>query len=166
MKWKVGAAVVAAVVVAAVITRSQFLDTVTVSSNSMSPTVCTGDTLLLARLHGPRSVRNGEIVTFPDPQNGEQVIKRVVATAGQSVVIKDSELIVDGRTVPEPYVDHSSIDGVYTASVKVPAGTVFVLGDNREVSIDSRAFGPIPTSSIDGRLLVDLWSNCPAPSGR
>jgi signal peptidase I len=42
----------------------------------------------------------------------------------------------------------------------VPAGSVFVMGDHREISIDSRAYGPIPTSTIDGRLLFKLWSNC------
>lgn len=148
------------VIIAAVIARTQFLDTVTVSSDSMSPTVCTGDTLLLARMHGWNSVRDGDIVTFPNPQDGGQAIKRVVATAGQTVVIKDADLLVDGKVVVEPYVDHASIDGVYTATVTVPPGTVFVMGDNREVSIDSRSFGPIPTSIIDGRLLMDLWSNC------
>src|SRR4051794_14795031 len=160
MRWRVAAAAVTVVVVTAVIVRTQFLDTVTVSSDSMRPTVCTGDTLLISRKHGDDSAKIGDIVTFPSPGNGERAIKRVVAVAGQSVVIKDADLLVDGRPVVEPYVDHASIDGVYTATVVVPAGTVFVLGDNREISIDSRAYGPIPTAMIDGRLLGKLSSAC------
>src|SRR6478735_1683169 len=109
---------------AVVLVRWQFLDVATVSSDSMAPTVCTGDTVLVARLDRPTSIQ-----------------------------------VVDGRTVDEPYVDHASIDGVYTATVTVPDGMVFVMGDHRETSIDSRAYGPIPTSAINGRLLWDLpWS--------
>ncbi len=161
MRWGVTAAVAAAVVVAAVIIRTQFIDVVSVSSDSMSPTVCTGDVAVLARLSGDDNVADGEIVTFPSPIDGTQMIKRVVATEGQSAVIKDAELFVDGIRVDEPYVDHASIDGVYTPTVTVPPGFVYVLGDNREIAIDSRAYGPIPTSAIDGKLLFRLWSNCP-----
>jgi signal peptidase I len=160
MRWRVTAAAAVIITVGAVIVRTQFLDTVSVTSNSMSPTVCTGDMLLLSREHGDDSARIGDIVTFPTPHDGGKAIKRVVAVAGQSVVIKDADLFVDGKPVVESYVDHASIDGVYTATVVVPAGTVFVMGDNREISIDSRAYGPIPTAIIDGRLLRKLWSGC------
>ena len=143
-----------------VIVRWQFLDVVTVSSDSMAPTVCTGDTVLIARLDHPGTVGVDDIVTFPSPRDGGQTIKRVVAVAGQSVAIHDAELVVDGRTVDEPYVDHASIDGVYFGTVTVPEGTVFVLGDHRETSIDSRAYGPIPTGAVNGRLLWDVPRNC------
>ena len=161
MRWGVTAAAAVTVVVAAVIIRTQFIDVVTVSSDSMSPTVCTGDVVVLARLDGADGVTDDEIITFPSPLDGTQMIKRVVATEGQSVAIKDAELFVDGIRVDEPYVDHASIDGVYTGTVTVEPGFLFVLGDNREIAIDSRAYGPIPTSAIDGKLLFKLWSDCP-----
>ena len=154
------AAGVAIAALAVVIIRWQFLDVATVSSDSMAPTVCTGDTVVIRRLDDPATVRVDDIVTFASPQDGTQTIKRVVAVAGQTVAIHDAELVVDGRTVVEPYVDHASIDGVYTATVSVPDGTVFVMGDHRETSIDSRAYGPIPTSVINGRLLWDLPWGC------
>ena len=154
------AAGVICVTLAVVIVRWQFLDVASVSSDSMAPTVCTGDTVLVARLENPSTVRVDDIVTFRSPQDGTQTIKRVVAVAGQSVAIRDAELVVDAQTVTEPYVDHATIDGVYFGPVNVPDGSVFVLGDHRETSIDSRAYGPIPTSDINGRLWWDLPWNC------
>jgi len=153
-------AAVVLVVAAVVIVRTEFLNTVTVSSDSMSPTLCTGDVLLVARHSNGNSVKDGDIVTFTSPQDGVQTIKRVIGTAGQTVVVKDAELFVDGLRVDEPYVDHASIDGTYTPTYTVPDGTVFVMGDHRETSIDSRLYGPIPTAVIDGTLLWKLWSKC------
>jgi signal peptidase I len=160
VRWKVAVGAVAVLLAAIVIVRTQFLNTVTVSSDSMAPTVCTGDVLLIARLDDGNSVRAGDIVTFTSPEDGAQTIKRVVGTAGQTVVIKDAELYVDGRLVDEPYVDHASIDGVYTPTVTVPDGMVFVMGDHRETSIDSRVYGPISIAAVDGRLIWTLWSSC------
>ena len=154
------AGVAVAVALTVGVIRWQFLDIASVTSDSMAPTVCTGDTVLVARLDQPGTVPVDTIVTFPSPQDGGQTIKRVVAVAGQSVAIHDAELVVDGRTVDEPYVDHASIDGVYTGTVTVPDGMVFVLGDHRETSIDSRAYSPIPTTVINGRLLLDPPWNC------
>lgn len=160
MKWKFAVLAVAVVVVGTVIIRAEFVNTVTVSSDSMTPTVCKGDLLVISRLKDGNSVQDNDIVTFTSPEDGAPTIKRVVGTAGQTVVIKDAELYVDGHRVDEPYVDHASIDGVYTPTVTVPEGMVFVMGDHRERSVDSRVYGPIPTSSIDGRLLWKLWSAC------
>ncbi len=154
------AAGVALAALAVVVVRWQFLDVATVSSDSMAPTVCTGDTVVIARLDHPSTVRVDDIVTFVSPQDGAETIKRVVAVPGQSVAIHDAELVVDGRTVDEPYVDHASIDGVYFGTVTVPDRTVFVMGDHRETSIDSRAYGPVPLGAVNGRLLWDLPWGC------
>lgn len=100
------------------------------------------------------------IVTFPSPQDGTLTIKRVVAVGGQRVAIRDAELVVDERVVGEPYVDHASIDGVFFGPVTVPVGTVFVMGDHRETSVDSRVYGPIRTADIEGRLLLRIGPTC------
>jgi signal peptidase I len=160
-KAMVTAAAVGVALAAVVVVRTQFLDTASVSSDSMAPTVCTGDTVLLARLHGDTTaVDVGDIVTFPSPQDGAPTIKRVVAVGGQRVAIRDAELVVDEQVVDEPYVDHAGIDGVYFGPVAVPAGTVFVMGDHREASIDSRAYGPIRSADIEGRLLLRIGPTC------
>jgi signal peptidase I len=160
VRWKLTVAVAVLVVAATTVLRTQVFDTVTVTSDSMAPTVCTGDTLVLARLDNGDSVRTNDVVTFASPVDGITTIKRVVAVGGQSIAVRDAQLIVDGQTVQEPYVDHASIDGVYFGPVTVPPGDLFVMGDHRETSIDSRLYGPIPRADIHGRMLWKLWSEC------
>ena len=140
--------------------RSTIGEPVRVSSGSMAPTVCTGDVVLIDRFDADRGVRVDDIVTFPSPVDGAEQIKRVVGVGGQRVAIADAVLLVDGREVAEPYVDRSTIDGVYFGPVTVPEGSVFVMGDSRELSIDSRTFGAVPVEDLDGRLRTTLWSAC------
>jgi signal peptidase I len=163
VRWKLTVAVAVLVVAATTVLRTQVFDTVTVTSDSMAPTVCTGDALVLARLDNGNSVEASDVVTFASPVDGITTIKRVVAVGGQSIAVRDAQLMVDGQTVQEPYVDHASIDGVYFGPVTVPPGDLFVMGDHRETSIDSRLYGPIPTAVIDGTLLGKLWSKCDPP---
>jgi signal peptidase I len=160
VRWKPVVAVV--VLVGAVVAgRLTIFDPVRVSSGSMAPTVCTGDVVVIDHLAPRRGLAVGDIVTFPSPLTGAEQIKRVVAVGGQSVAIADAVLEVDGRAVAEPYVDAASIDGVYFGPVAVPDGSVFLMGDDREVSIDSRSYGPVPLDRVDGRLVTTLWSDCP-----
>ncbi len=160
VRWRTVVALV--VLVAAVVAaRLTVCDPVRVSSGSMAPTVCKGDVVVVDHLAPRRGVAVDDIVTFPSPTDGSELVKRVVATGGQRVEIADAVLMVDDQPVPEPYVNPSTIDGLYFGPVTVPAGQVFVLGDDREVSIDSRAYGPVPLEKIDGRLSLTLWSACP-----
>lgn len=159
MRWRAVVAVVA-VLGGVAGARLSVLDPVRVSSGSMAPTVCTGDVVVVNHLAPRGGVDRGDVVTFASPVDGTEQIKRVVAVAGQRVGIADALLVVDGRVVAEPYVDAATIDGVYFGPVLVPEGTVFVMGDARELSVDSRAFGPVPLDAVDGRLSGRLWSSC------
>lgn len=149
-----------AVVLGVLVIRTQWVDLLTVSSDSMSPTLCVGDTVLLSRLHAGATIAHDDIVTFRDPDNGAEAIKRVVGLAGEKVSIVDGQLTIDGRPVDEPWVDQRSIDGVYFGPVTVPAETVFLMGDHREISIDSRHFGAVPVADLDGRLLTTVFGGC------
>jgi signal peptidase I len=160
VRWR-PVAVVAVLLAGVVAARLTVCDPVRVSSGSMAPTVCTGDIVIVDHLAPRGHLQVGDIVTFPSPITDAEQIKRVVALGGQSVEIADAVLQIDGRPVAEPYVDTASIDGVYFGPVTVPDGTVFLMGDDREVSVDSRAYGPLPVSRIDGRLVTTLWSACP-----
>ncbi len=102
----------------------------------------------------------GDIVVF-DPPNGstEPYIKRVIALAGETVEIRDGGVFVDGIRVVEPYIDEGITDCLRSPCepVTVPAGNVWVMGDNRRNSSDSRSFGVVPIENIIGRAWVVYW---------
>jgi signal peptidase I len=129
-----------------------------VPSDSMAPTVQRGDQVvankLAYRLGAPRI---GDVVVFHDPRGGREVLlKRVVALAGQRVEIRDGVLFVDGRPRHEAYVDHDLVDGFFFGPARVAPDGVFVLGDNRGDSADSREFGSVPRSDLIGRVDLTL----------
>ncbi len=123
-----------------------------VHSDSMTPTVTEGSTVLVDKLT-PRVVAPGpgDLVVFERP-SGTQ-LKRVVAVAGDRVEILDAVLHVNGDPVTEPYVDPDALDGIYFGPVTVQDDGVFVLGDNRFVSIDSRDYGTVRLDTLVGRVL-------------
>lgn len=128
-----------------------------VHADSMQPTLRSGDEIVIDRLTlALRAPHRGEIVVANSPLGG-LVVKRVAALGGDSVGIEDGVLVVNGKQQRENYVDYASIDGVYFGPVDVPRGDVFLLGDNRGNSEDSRDFGAVPEDEIVGRLLVRLW---------
>jgi signal peptidase I len=143
------------VVAAVVLVRAVVVEAREVASESMEPTLHDGSVVLVDKL-GPRlgGVHREDVVVFVSPQDGRDAIKRVVAVAGQQVAIRDAELYVDGALVREPQVDRSRIDGLWFGPVTVPEHTVFVLGDARSGSVDSRVFGAVPVDSILGRVAV------------
>jgi signal peptidase I len=126
-----------------------------VSSQSMTPTLTAGDQVLVDKLTGRwRAPAVGDVVVFRDPVGDALVVKRVVALAGQTVGLEDGELVVDSAVRHEPQVDVSRIDGSYFGPVTVPPDAVFVLGDNRAESIDSRIYGPIRVDDLVGRVVL------------
>jgi signal peptidase I len=128
-----------------------------IPSESMQPTLEPGDQALVDKLSGHHPKR-GQLVAVHSPRNGgELLLKRVVAVGGDTVGLEDGVLVVDGRRVREPFVDHKAIDSVYFGPVKVRPGTVFLMGDNRANSEDSRDFGAVPTSRIIGRAVARIW---------
>lgn len=134
--------------------RLWLVEPLIVSSNSMEPTIPSGSVVLLYKPGVAAGwLRAGVVVAFASPVDGQTVIKRVVAGEGESVAIRDAELYVDDVAIPEPYVDHSRIDATYFGPEEVAMGSVFVMGDNRGVSIDSRDFGAVPVTAIRGILL-------------
>jgi signal peptidase I len=148
----------AAAVVLLVLARTFVAEPLRVRSTSMSPTLRSGDQVLvdkfLTRGHMPH---RHEIVVLRSPGTGELIVKRVAAVAGDVVGLEGGVLVVNGHAVRERYVDYQLMVGVYYGPVRVPTGDVFVLGDNRPDSVDSRTFGPVPVSRITGRVLMRLW---------
>jgi signal peptidase I len=86
----------------------------------------------------------------------EDLIKRVIAVGGEEIEVKDGRVFVDGAAIDEPYLNQPASMPDF-GPVQVPEGAVFVMGDNRARSQDSRRFGPIETDSIVGRAFVRVW---------
>lgn len=107
----------------------------------------------------------GDIVVFSDPQVPSRVlVKRVIATEGQTVSLVGGVVYVDGVALSEPYAQGESYPLSPTAGnvslsypYTVPAGCLWVMGDNRENSSDSRYFGPIDVDSVFGRAVLVYW---------
>jgi signal peptidase I len=129
-----------------------------VHSVSMSPTLSSGDQVLVDKVSvRSRHPERRDLIVFLRPGSPEQMVKRVSAVAGDEVGLEDGRLVVNGEIIVEPFVDLESMDGTYFGPVSVGPGEVFVLGDNRANSIDSRIFGPVPESNITGRIITRLW---------
>jgi signal peptidase I len=153
MQWRTGGAVGLGLV-SLLVLRLWIVEPTVVESTSMAPTIAPGSVIWLDKVSpGVTGVRNGDLVTFRGPEDGALMVKRVVAVAGQEVSMQDGVLNVDGLAVNEPFIDQESIDGVYFGLVQVGEGELFVMGDNRGASIDSRRFGPIPASTVEARVI-------------
>ena len=99
-----------------------------VGSESMAPTLSSGDLVVLTRWHG--EVDRFDVVAVEPPTGGgAALVKRVVGLAGDTVTIEDGVLVVNGNPVCEPWTDPARLDGVWHAPVVVPDGAVFLLGD-------------------------------------
>jgi signal peptidase I len=147
-----------AVVATVVMLRAFVVAPARVSSDSMSPTLSHGQVVLVDRVSWHvNGLHPGQLVVFHAPGSDGPVLKRLMATAGDVVEIRDAYLVVNGRRLPEPQVNHERVDGVYFGPVQVPAGQLFVLGDNRANSEDSADYGPLEQSAVIGRAVVRVW---------
>ncbi len=151
-----GTAVVV-VLVALVPLRLWVAEPLHVVTGSMTPTLRPGEHVLAWKLgaHGTHWHR-GDVVSIRQ-DGADPLVKRIVALGGDRVGIRDGRLVVDGHVVHEDYADPQRIDSVFFGPVDVPAGHVFVLGDDRRNSRDSRVFGAVPVDDVEGRVVAVVW---------
>jgi signal peptidase I len=133
-----------------------------IPSESMEPTLIDRDRVIVNkvsyRLH---DVNRGDLIVFDRPPNEPvteipELIKRVVGLPGETIEARDGFVYVDGRLLVEPYLSPGTTVSTF-GPVPVPEGHVFVMGDNRGNSRDSRIFGPIDQDLIVGRAFVRVW---------
>jgi len=163
-----------------IVLRAFVLQAFRIPSESMLDTLLVGDFLFVnkldygpkipfteVRLPGFRHPEPGDVIVFQYPEDPRKdYIKRCVATAGQVVEVKEKDLYVDGKKRVEPYVKHidpsihpANFDqrdnfGPYT----VPPNSLFMMGDNRDNSNDSRFWGPVAMGLVKGRAMFLYWS--------
>jgi signal peptidase I len=153
-----------------------------IPSGSMLPTLQIGDHILVNKfLYGPRleipltqlslgrlpGVRRpvpGDVIVFIWPKDrSKDFIKRVIAVAGQTIEIRDRQVMIDGKPWDDPHASFAprrsgGATGDNYGPYTVPSDSVFVMGDNRDQSYDSRFWGPVPIADIKGQALVIYWS--------
>ncbi len=164
----------------ALVVRTFVVQAYKIPSGSMIPTLLVGDYLLVNKLsYGIRDPfkndffyrwsmpHRQEVVVFSYPVNPKvDFIKRVIGLPGDTVEIINKKVYVNGKPLKEPYVQHTD-PNIYPREVsprdnfgpvKVPPGELFVLGDNRDESYDSRFWGFVPISNLKGRALIIYFS--------
>lgn len=155
-----GYVIIGAVAVALVL-RAFLFQAYWIPSESMDATLQTNDRVLVNKIsYDVHAVNRGDVVVFErtEAQPGEikDLIKRVIALEGETIEGLDNQLFINGELLIEPYlaIDEFTAD---FGPITVPSGHVFMMGDNRDQSFDSRFFGTVDTDRIVGRAFVIFW---------
>jgi signal peptidase I len=148
-------------VIIAVAIRVFLFAPIVVDGESMMPTLEDRERLIVNKIIYMLDIpERGDIVVFHATESKDW-IKRVIGEPGDIVEVRDDTLFINNKEVKEPYLDASKLvaaeDLTKNFYEKVPDGHVFVMGDNRPNSRDSRSIGPIPISSIVGRADIVFW---------
>jgi signal peptidase I len=162
--------VIGGALVVALLIRTFLFQAYEIPSPSMVDTLNVGDRVLVNKLsYKFHDVHRGDVVVFKRPPGEpdtkiKDLIKRVIGLPGERLAFKDCSVFVDGKKLDEPYVDdqctdppQATVDPDGDGSIAIPDGMLFVMGDNRGGSFDSRYFGPITEHSVVGRAFVIMW---------
>lgn len=180
--WKELPILILVALVVAVLIKTFLVQAFFIPSGSMHDTLLEGDRVMVNKLaYRFGDPGRGDVIVFDNPQNADDegetifgalvrhvaeslglsspdsaLIKRIVAVGGETIEIRQNRVLVDGVALDEPYLKEGFRMARYGPFV-VPEGHVFVMGDNRSSSTDSRVFGAIPEGSIVGKAFVRVW---------
>ena len=131
-----------------------------VNGDSMYSTLHDKDVMILNRLYKPKDIKRYDIIVIR--YNKKNIIKRVIGLPGDTIECVDNQLYVNGKIIKEDYLDKGTITNDFSLQDlfdvdTVPEGKFFVLGDNREVSLDSRSIGFIEPKDIEGQATFTIF---------
>lgn len=131
---------------------------VQVEQHSMDTTLSEGQRLVENRLvYRFAEPERGDIVIVNGPETDRRLVKRIVALPGETVDIREGAVWINGQRLEEAYTKGKTFPGSVKMPLTVPEGSYFVLGDNRENSMDSRHLGTVAASSVEGKAVMRLW---------
>lgn len=147
--------------VAALVIRATLFQAFSIPSASMSPTLQPGDHILVTPTPPflpARPPERGEVAVFRNPAAGPgYFVKRVIAVPGDHLEIRDGHVLLNSERLEERYVNGERSEGAVAEII--PEGYVFVMGDHRSDSIDSRSWGLLRTERVVGRARLIFWSS-------
>ena len=137
-----------------------------IPSQSMEPTLLPGDHVIVHQVaYQAAEPQQGDVVVYRYPdENGKRFLHRVIGLPGDQIAIREQVVYVNGEALSEPYTRHSDRSSMaghvrdHLPPITVPLETYFLMGDNREESLDSRFLGPISKEHLLGRVLFIYWS--------
>jgi signal peptidase I len=180
--WREVPLLVLIALVVAVVIKTFLVQAFFIESGSMRDTLLEGDRVMVNKLsYRFAEPQRGDIVVFDPPggspndgesfpekvlrnisesiglsQPASEFIKRVIATEGETIEIRSNQVLINGSTLAESYLPEGTTMPDFDALI-VPNNHVFVMGDNRAQSRDSRSFGTIPVGDIVGRAFITVW---------
>ncbi len=130
-----------------------------IENHSMEPNFYEGQFVLVNKLaYWFGEPRRGDVVVFHNPRNtNEDYIKRIIGLPGDTVEVRDQKVFINGQPLPEDFPHNPMPPGEYIGPVVVGDGQLFVMGDNRPNSSDSRVFGPIEQNLVVGQAWLRIW---------
>lgn len=153
--WSIAGVLVVAAAIAALLATRLFV-LIRINGNSMSPTLENGEIVFIRQT---KEIETGDIVGFY--YGGRILLKRAIAGAGDEIEIdRDGSVSVNGEEIDEPYIESKNLGKCELEfPYQVPEGMIFVLGDNRAISIDSRikSIGCVEKDQIVGKVAVRAW---------
>jgi signal peptidase I len=161
--------VIVCAVLLAVVVRDFIAQTFYIPSGSMEQTLAIGDRILVNKLaYHFHAIHRGDIIVFSRPANEEgecsgppvpDLVKRVIGLPGETISSKGNAVLINGRVLHETWLppDGHDLGTTPIPTTVIPAGHLFVMGDNRPNSCDSRMWGTITTSSVVGEVQFIIW---------
>ncbi|NYE58126.1 signal peptidase I [Carboxydothermus ferrireducens] len=130
-----------------------------VPTGSMIPTILPNDRVVVLKFwYKIKPIERGQIVVFdpPNSANSPPFIKRVIGLPGETLEIKNNTVYINGKPLKENYLP-AKMEMEPFGPFKIPKDAIFVMGDNRQHSADSRYFGAVPIKNIKGRAVLTYW---------